>query len=59
MFSPCGFVPRGQDSRDMLREEGERDMTMMMMLLYGWTESVKLVGIYLWISNSKENSVCR
>lgn len=32
MFSACGFVPRG---RDMLREEGERDMTMMMMLLFG------------------------
>lgn len=35
MFSPCGFVPRGQDSRDMLRE---RDMTMMMMLLFGMTD---------------------
>lgn len=38
MFSACGFVPRGQDSRDMLREEGERDMTMMMMLLFGMTD---------------------
>lgn len=42
MFSPCGFVPRGQDSRDMLREEGERDMTMMMMLLFGMTDGQRV-----------------
>lgn len=33
VFLPCGFVPRGHGSRDMLgRRERKRERMMMMML---------------------------